>query len=52
MLMVTREMGFARNVSCRVIFLDQGRVAESGTPDEVFDAPRTERAAQFLASVM
>ncbi len=52
MLMVTHEMGFARNVSDRVIFLDQGRVAESGTPEEVFDAPRTERAAQFLASVM
>ncbi len=52
MLMVTHEMGFARKVSDRVIFLDKGRVAENGTPEEVFESPKTERAAQFLASVM
>ena len=52
MMLVTHEMGFARRVSDRVILLDQGRIAEEGPPDQVFDAPRTERAAQFLASIM
>ena len=52
MILVTHEMGFARNVSDHVVLLDQGRIAESGPPAQVFDAPRTQRAAQFLASVM
>lgn len=52
MILVTHEMGFARRVSNRVIFLDQGRIAEDGEPEEVFGSPKTERAAQFLASVI
>ena len=52
MVLVTHEMGFARSVSDRVVLFDEGKVAEEGTPDQVFDAPRTERAAQFLASIM
>ncbi|WP_420414095.1 amino acid ABC transporter ATP-binding protein [Roseibium sp.] len=52
MVLVTHEMGFARNVSDRVIFLDKGKIAEEGDPKQVFEAPRSERAAQFLATVM
>ena len=48
MLIVTHEMQFARAVADRVIFLDDGRICEEGTPEQFFDAPRTERARQFL----
>ena len=50
MLLVTHEMGFAREVSNRVLFLHQGRVEEDGPPSQVFGAPRSERCRQFLAS--
>ena len=50
MIVVTHEMGFARDVSSRVMFLDEGIVAESGTPDEVFENPKTERLKSFLSS--
>jgi ABC-type histidine transport system ATPase subunit len=50
MLVVTHEMGFAREVSDRVVFLHQGRIEEEGTPSQVFDNPRSERCRQFLAS--
>ena len=50
MLVVTHEMGFAREVSDRVVFLHQGRIEEEGTPAEVFESPRSERCRQFLAS--
>ena len=50
MLVVTHEMGFAREVSKRVVFLHEGRIEEEGTPAEVFDNPRSERCRQFLAS--
>lgn len=49
MLVVTHEMGFAREVSDRVMFLHEGRVEEDGTPDEVFGNPRSERFRQFMA---
>ncbi|WP_035053513.1 ABC transporter ATP-binding protein [Andreprevotia chitinilytica] len=49
MIVVTHEMGFARNVSNQVMFLHQGRTEESGTPDEVFGNPRSERLRQFLS---
>jgi polar amino acid transport system ATP-binding protein len=48
MVVVTHEMGFARDAATRVIFLDHGRVVEAGTPDGFFSNPRTERARQFL----
>lgn len=48
MLVVTHEMSFARNVSNRVIFMDEGRVVEDGTPDQVFDSPVHERTRLFL----
>ena len=50
MLLVTHEMGFAREVSDRVLFLHQGRVEEDGPPEQVFDAPKSERCRQFLAT--
>ena len=50
MLVVTHEMGFARDVSSRVVFLHQGVVEEEGPPAEVFGAPRSERFRQFISS--
>ena len=52
MLVATHEMGFARKVADRVMFLDQGRVLELGTPDEVFGRPRHERLRRFLGTVL
>ena len=49
MLVVTHEMGFAREVSDRVIFLHQGKVEENGLPDQVFDAPKSQRFKDFLS---
>jgi len=49
MLVVTHEMGFAREVSSRVLFLHEGRVEEDGPPAEVFEQPRSDRFRQFLA---
>jgi ABC-type histidine transport system ATPase subunit len=50
MLIVTHEVGFAREVSSRTVFLHQGRIEEEGPPREVFGNPRSERLRQFLAS--
>ena len=52
MVVVTHEMGFAREVSNRVLFLDGGVIAEQGTPDEIFGAPKCERLRSFLAKVL
>jgi ABC-type histidine transport system ATPase subunit len=49
MIVVTHEMGFAREVSDRVIFLHQGVIEEEGPPAEVFDAPKSDRLRQFLS---
>jgi polar amino acid transport system ATP-binding protein len=48
MVIVTHEMGFAREAATRVLFLDRGRVVETGSPDRFFSNPETERARQFL----
>jgi ABC-type polar amino acid transport system, ATPase component len=48
MVIVTHEMGFAREAATRVLFLDRGRVVETGSPQQFFAAPETERARQFL----
>jgi octopine/nopaline transport system ATP-binding protein len=50
MLIVTHEMAFAREVSSNVVFLHEGRIEEQGAPKAVFEAPRSERCRQFLAS--
>ena len=52
MLIVTHEMGFAREVADRVLFVDEGRIAEEGTPAELFDNPQGERTRQFLKAVL
>ena len=52
MICVTHEMGFARAVADRVVFMDNGAIAEVGTPDAFFSAPRTERARQFIQQVI
>ncbi len=51
MLVVTHEMGFARGVANRVMFMKDGRIAESGTPEEIFDHPKEEATRDFLRSV-
>ncbi|WP_299548387.1 hypothetical protein [uncultured Tateyamaria sp.] len=52
MVLATHEMAFAREVADRVVFMDQGVVAEEGAPGRIFSAPERERTRQFLASVL
>ena len=52
MAVVTHEMGFAREVGNRILFMDQGKIVEQGTPDEVFNHPRHPRLQEFLAKVL
>lgn len=52
MVVVTHEMGFARQVADRVIFMDSGSVVETGTPEEIFDNPKQERTRSFLQAVL
>ncbi len=52
MIVVTHEMGFAKEVSSRIIFLDQGLIIEDGSPQEVFEAPKTARFKTFVSAMM
>lgn len=52
MIVVTHEMGFAREAASRVIFMDQGRIEEEGPPAEIFGAPKKERTRLFLNSIL
>jgi len=52
MVVVTHEMGFARKVADQVIFMDEGRIIEAGTPSEIFDTPSSSRLKHFLAEVL
>ncbi|MBQ6411749.1 MAG: amino acid ABC transporter ATP-binding protein, partial [Atopobiaceae bacterium] len=52
MVCVTHEMGFARQVADRVLFIDQGVIAEEGTPAQVFDDPQSPRTQNFLNKVL
>lgn len=52
MVVVTHEMGFARQAADQVVFMDEGRVVEIGTPQELFDNPRSERLQTFLSQVL
>ena len=52
MMVVTHEMGFAREVANRVIFVDGGKILESGTPDEVFSHPKERRTQEFLNKIL
>ena len=52
MVVVTHEMGFAREVGSRVIFMDEGKIVEQGTPEEIFGNPKHPRLQDFLAKVL
>ena len=52
MVVVTHEMGFAREVGTRIMFMDEGRFVEEGTPEEFFSNPKSERAKDFLSKVL
>ena len=52
MAVVTHEMGFAREVATRVLFMDEGVIMEQGTPEQIFSDPKEERTKSFLASVL
>jgi general L-amino acid transport system ATP-binding protein len=52
MLVVTHEMGFAREVADRLIFFDQGKIVEEGTPEQIFTAPREDRTKLFLSQIL
>ncbi len=52
MVVVTHEMGFAREVAHRVIFMDEGRIIEEGTPEDIFDYPQQQRTRDFLRKVL
>jgi ABC-type polar amino acid transport system ATPase subunit len=52
MVVVTHEMGFARTVADRVVFMDQGEIVEAARPDAFFAAPQTERAKLFLSQIL
>ena len=52
MVVVTHEMGFAREVADRLVFMYEGKFLEEGSPEEIFSSPKNERTAQFLQSVL
>ena len=52
MICVTHEMGFARSVADRIVFMDNGEIIETSTPSDFFAAPRTERARTFLGQIL
>jgi polar amino acid transport system ATP-binding protein len=52
MVVVTHEMGFAREVGNRVLFMDEGKIVEQGTPEEVFGNPKHPRLQDFLSKVL
>jgi len=52
MIVVTHEMGFAREVSNHVIFLEQGKIGEQGHPSELFNSPKTKGCQKFLSKVL
>ena len=52
MIVVTHEMGFAREAADRVLMMDDGRIIEEGPPEHFFKAPREERTKQFLAAIL
>jgi ABC-type polar amino acid transport system ATPase subunit len=52
MIVVTHEMGFAREVADRVIFMDEGRIVEQGSADDVFDRPQNQRTKEFLGKIL
>ncbi len=52
MIVVTHEMGFAREAADRIVYMDSGKIIEMGTPEEIFDHPKTDRLKQFLSQIL
>ena len=52
MIVVTHEMGFAKEVGTRVLFVDEGKILEEGTPKDVFEHPTNERTQLFLSKIL
>ncbi len=52
MVVVTHEMGFAREVGDRILFMDEGKILEEGTPEELFGSPKNSRTIDFLSKVL
>lgn len=52
MVVITHEIGFAKEVADRVLFFEEGRIVEEGTPEEFFSNPREERTKQFLSQIL
>ena len=52
MVVVTHEMAFAREIADKIVFMDNGKIIEAGTPEEIFDHPKTDRLKEFLAKVL
>ena len=52
MIVVTHEMGFAKEVADRVIFMDEGKILEEGSPEDLFKNPKEERTKEFLKSIL
>lgn len=52
MVVVTHEMGFAKEVADRVLFMDGGVILEEGTPEQIFDHPKEDRTKEFLSKVL
>ena len=52
MIVVTHEMGFARRVADRMVFMDNGEIVEIGAPEDVFTAPKSKRFATFIKQIL
>jgi general L-amino acid transport system ATP-binding protein len=52
MVVVTHEMGFARKVADKMVFMDEGKIVEQASPDEFFANPKTDRCRQFLSQIL
>jgi len=52
MIVVTHEMGFAREVADRIVFMEEGNVVEIGTPEQFFAAPKSDRTKLFLSQIL
>ena len=52
MIIVTHEMGFAKEVANRILFIDEGKIMEEASPEEFFSNPKTDRAREFLSKVL
>lgn len=52
MICVTHEMGFAKEVANRILFFDNGTIAEEGTPEEIFEKPKNQRLKDFLSKIL